>query len=171
MVEAGRGALNGRNSLVMSFGYRAATRLCDVMAVVEWAHYIVQSGKTSPPALLANLVAKAPILQKTWAKLAPQINEPSGEARCKLRHVQPVLIRFEWLLYVSLLFFPVVEALVPRGGRRHKRWGDYFDFKSSTQLSIVFVSPGHSPWGKFTVITKRHINLRRSADVGSTCRL
>lgn len=73
---------------------------------------------------------------------------------------------------MSLLFFPNVDALAPRGGPQHKCWGDYFNFKSSTRLSIVLVSPGNSPWSKFTVITKRHINLRRSADVAlSACRL
>lgn len=58
-----RGVLKGRNSLVIRC-YREATRLREVMAVAEWADYIVQSGKTSPPALPANLVAKDPRLQK-----------------------------------------------------------------------------------------------------------
>lgn len=63
MVEAVRGVLNGRSSLVTG-RYREATRLREVMAVGASADYIVQYGKTSPPALRTNLVAKDPNLQK-----------------------------------------------------------------------------------------------------------
>lgn len=80
---------------------------------------------------------------------------------CKLRRVPPALIRFDSLLSASVLFFPNVDALVPVGGQRQRCWGDYSNFKSSTQLSIVLVSPGDSPWSEFTVITYQSEEVRR----------
>lgn len=90
-----------------------------------------------------------------------QINEPSGGPRCRLRHAQRALIRFNWLLFMCPSCFSQTH-LLPGEARDTNAEVTTSTSNHPRNCQYCLVSPDNSRRRKFTVITKRCINLGRS---------